>query len=294
MIRRRSKLIDSSGLRHMRRAGLVVADIHDALRAAVAPGRTTGELDAVSADVIEAAGAYSNFLGYHGFPATVCISVNEEVVHGIPGPRVLQRGDVVSFDCGAYVLDEAGRQWHADACFTTIVGGWQAGSAADQDLVRVTDEARDAAIARVARQLAAGTARVDDVGEAVEEVVERHLARTGVEYGIPLEFTGHGIGNELHTEPDVLNYRTRGRGPKLHPGMAICIEPMLIDAGDALNKDACVVLDDGWTAVSRGGGRAAHSEHTVALLEGGVWVLTARDGGAALLAPYGLAPVEPQ
>ncbi|XEO21862.1 type I methionyl aminopeptidase [Buchananella felis] len=286
MTGKRHKLLGDRELVHMRRAGLVVAAIHAALREAVAPGRTTAEMDEVSAAAIEAAGARSNFKGYHGFPATVCISVNEEIVHGIPGKRVLKEGDVVSFDCGAYVTDEIGRQWHSDACFTTIVGGLESGSVEDRALLMATEEARDAAIAAVARNAAKNAAHVGDVGDAVENVISRWMGKTGHEYGIPEEFTGHGIGNVLHDEPEILNYRTRSRGPRLRPGQVICIEPMLT-IGSGENK----TLADGWTAVTRDGSRAAHFEHTVAIMDGGVWVLTAPDGGEALLAPYGLKPV---
>jgi methionyl aminopeptidase len=254
----------------MRRAGLVVADIHAALRAAVAPGMTTADLDAVSAEVIEKAGARSNFLGYQGFPATACISVNEEIVHGIPGDRVVQDGDVVSFDCGAAVDG-----WHGDAAFSMVVG-----HAAPEDLALV--EATEAAMWAGIAALATGS-RLGDVGTAVEDVVERANAERGLDLGIVEEYVGHGIGTAMHQPPEVLNYRARDKGPRLRPGMCLCVEPM-ITAGSAENT----VLDDEWTVVTLDGSRAAHFEHTVALLDGGIWVLTAPDGGAAALAAHGV------
>jgi len=238
-------------VRLMRRAGLVVADIHAALREAVRAGITTAELDAVSAGVIEAAGAHSNFLGYYDYPATVCISVNEEVVHGIPGERVLADGDLVTFDCGAYILDEDGTQWHGDAAFTTVVGGTYL-SETDRLVDTTTRQALWEAIAAVARAAA-----------------------------------GEGRGRQLclNATPDVLNYSVKRRGPRLRPGMVLAIEPMLT-AGSPATRE----LDDGWTVVTRDGSHAAQWEHTVAIVPGGVWVLTAPDGGAEGLAPYGIEP----
>ncbi|WP_127132300.1 type I methionyl aminopeptidase [Georgenia sp. SYP-B2076] len=256
-------------VRAMRRAGLVVADIHAALREAVAPGMTTADLDAVSAGVIERAGATSNFLGYNGFPATACISVNEVIVHGIPGDRVIREGDVVSFDCGAVVAG-----WHGDAAFSLVVGQ---GTEADQALVDVTERAMWAGIAA----LATGT-HVGAVGHAVEDVVE-DAATAGVRLGIVEEYVGHGIGTAMHQPPEVLNYRARDKGPRLRPGMCLCVEPMLT-AGSPDN----VVLEDDWTVITLDGSRAAHFEHTVALGEGGIWVLTAPDGGAERLAELGV------
>ena len=236
-------------VRLMRRAGLVVADIHAALRKAVRAGITTAELDAVSAGVIKAAGAHSNFLGYYDYPATVCISVNDEVVHGIPGERVLADGDLVTFDCGAYIVDEDGTQWHGDAAFTTVVGGTYLSET------------------------------------AVETVVADVAEREGHELGILQEYVGHGIGTSMHMAPDVLNYSVKRRGPRLRPGMVLAIEPMLT-AGSPATRE----LDDGWTVVTRDCSHAAQWEHTVAIVPGGVWVLTAPDGGAEGLAPYGIEP----
>ncbi|MFC7406584.1 type I methionyl aminopeptidase [Georgenia alba] len=257
-------------VRAMRRAGLVVADIHAALRAAVEPGMTTAQLDDVAAGVLRKAEAESNFLGYHGYPAHVCISVNEEIVHGIPGERVIADGDLVSFDCGA-VVDG----WHGDAAFSVVVG---TPDAASQALADVTAEAMWAAVAAVATG-----ERLGVVGDAVETVVESAAAEGRGEFSIVREYVGHGIGTAMHQPPDVVNYRTRDRGPRLRPGMCLAIEPMLA-AGGPENR----VLEDDWTVVTVDGSRAAHVEHTVAVLEDGVWVLTAPDGGAGALAERGL------
>ena len=275
-------------VRLMRRAGLVVADIHAALRKAVRAGVTTAELDAVSAGVIEAAGAHSNFLGYYDYPATVCISVNDEVVHGIPGERVLNNGDLVTFDCGAYIVDDDGTQWHGDAAFTTVVGGTYL-SETDRLVDTTTRQALWEAIAAVARA-AAGEARgrelcLNAVGDAVEAVVADVAEREGHELGILQEYVGHGIGTSMHMAPDVLNYSVKRRGPRLRPGMVLAIEPMLT-AGSPATRE----LDDGWTVVTQDGSHAAQWEHTVAIVPGGVWVLTAPDGGAEGLAPYGIEP----
>ncbi|MFC2359825.1 MAG: type I methionyl aminopeptidase [Actinomyces dentalis] len=286
--RKRIELKTPDQVRHMRRAGLVVSDIHAALRETVRPGVTTGELDAVCAGVIEAAGARSNFLGYYDYPATVCVSVNDEVVHGIPGPRVLRAGDLVTFDCGACITDDDGVQWHGDAAFTTVVGGRYDGDS-DRILDGTTHRALWAAIAAVARAAAGqadGRAQcLNAIGDAVEDVVEATAERDGVRLGILEEYVGHGIGTRMHMAPDVLNYSVRRKGPRLRPGMVLAIEPRLT-AGSARVRE----LDDGWTVVTQDGSRAAQWEHTVAIVPGGVWVLTAPDGGVEGLAPFGIEP----
>ncbi|WP_205687352.1 type I methionyl aminopeptidase [Cellulomonas endophytica] len=264
-------------MRTMRRAGVVVADALDAVVAAAAPGVTTAGLDAVAARVIAGAGATPSFLGYLGYPATVCVSVNDEVVHGIPGERVLADGDVLSVDCGA-VVDG----WHGDSARTVVVG---TGDAGDEELVRTGEAAMWAGIAALARGLAAGE-RLDVVGEAVETEVERAQAaglNGGRAYGIVEEYVGHGIGSAMHQPPDVLNYRARGRSMRLRPGMCLAVEPMLV-RGERFTR----TLDDEWTVVTEDGSRAVHWEHTVALHEGGAWVLTARDGGAERLGALGV------
>ena len=287
-LRNRIEIKTPDQVRHMRRAGLVVADIHAALREAVRPGVTTGELDAVCAATIERAGAHSNCLGYYDYPATVCVSVNEEVVHGIPGERELREGDLVTFDCGAYVLDESGTQWHGDAAFTTVVGGRYA-SDSDRILDSTTHRALWAAIASLARAMAGEApgraARPNAVGDTVEDVVAEARRDHGVPIGILEDYVGHGIGTAMHMAPDVLNYSVKRRGPRLQPGMVLAVEPML-----AAGEPEVEELDDGWTVVTVDGSRAAQWEHTVALVPDGVWVLTASDGGVEGLDPYGIEP----
>jgi methionyl aminopeptidase len=257
----------------MRQAGLVVAEALRVVREHASPGVTTASLDALAATVIADHGAAPSFLGYHGYPATLCISVNEEIVHGIPGPRVLADGDVVSVDCGAIVDG-----WHGDSAITLVLEG---ADEQDESLVATTERALWSGIA----SLAAGD-RLGVVGEAVEDLVDEAQAaglNGGARYGIVQEYVGHGIGTSMHQPPDVLNYRTRDRGPRLRPGLCVAIEPMLV-RGSRFTRE----LDDEWTVVSDDGSRAAHWEHSVAILEDGIWVLTAVDGGAERLAELGV------
>lgn len=234
----------------MRQAGRVVAEMHERIRGALVPGRSTDELDVLARAVLAERGATSNFLGYHGYPAVICASVNEQVVHGIPGPRVLQEGDVVSIDCGA-VIDG----WHGDAAFTAGVGTI---SAAAAELIRATEDALEAAIA----EMVAGN-RVGDVSHAVEALAD---ARG---YGVVDGYGGHGIGRAMHEEPDVPNLGRAGRGPRLAVGSVLAIEPMLV-----LGDPEVVELPDGWTVVTVAGGLAAHAEHTVVVTEHGPEILT--------------------
>jgi len=257
----------------MRRAGLVVADALAAVRAQARAGQTTADLDAIAAEIIRAAGATPSFLGYDGFPGTLCVSVNDEIVHGIPGPRVLEPGDVVSVDCGAIV-----EGWHGDSAMTLVLPD---ADPLDVELMTTTEDAMWAGIAA----LATGS-RLGGVGEAVEDVVDAAQtagANAGARYGVIEEFVGHGIGSAMHQPPDVLNYRTRDRGPRLKPGMCLAVEPMLV-RGDRTTQ----TLEDDWTVVTDDGSRASHWEHSVALLETGIWVLTAHDGGAERLAALGV------
>ncbi len=253
----------------MRASGLVTAGAIKAVKAAVAPGVSTGELDAVAEDYIRSQGGVPNFLGYHGFTGTICASINDEIVHGIPSPeRRLAAGDNISIDCGAIL-----EGWHSDSAVTVTVGE---PSPEDAGLLAVTERAMWAGLARA---LAGG--RLTDISHAVEEVVtaEQH------EYGIVDHYGGHGIGTEMHQDPHVLNYGRPGRGPKLVPGLALAIEPMV-----TVGNPATLELDDGWTVVTKDGSRAAHFEHTVAITPEGPWVLTAEDGGVAGLAPFGVTP----
>lgn len=256
----------------MRRSGHLLAQVHDMLAGEIRPGITTRELDALAEAMIRDHGATPNFLGYQGYPATLCISVNEEVVHGIPGDRVLGEGDIVSID-GGCIVDG----WHSDAARTHIVGAPR--SDEDIALCRVTEDALWAGIAALAT-----AKRVSEIGEAIEDFVDAAMdSWTGPALSHLEGFGGHGIGTAMHMEPDVMNYRTRDRGPKVVPGLCVAIEPMLIQGpGDWR------MLEDDWTVVATGGGRAAHVEHSVAVTDGGLLVLTALDGGAAELAIRGV------
>ncbi len=251
----------------MRAAGLVVHEALALVREAARPGLTTAALDALAEAHIRSAGAVPNFLGYGDppFPATTCISVNDEVVHGIPGQRVLEAGDVVSVDCGAAVDG-----WHADAAVTFTLGPVPPDV---ERLLAVTEEALWRGIAAVR---AGG--RVGEVSAAVQA----HVEGPGRRYGIVRDYTGHGIGSALHMSPDVPNAGRAGSGPRIVEGMALAIEPMVV-LGDAETDTA----PDEWTVVTADGSLAAHSEHTVAVTATGTWVLTERDGGRARLEALG-------
>jgi len=241
----------------MAKAGRVVARALNAAAAAVAPGVSTAALDAIAAREIRAAGAAPSFLGYHGFPATICACVNEEIVHGIPrATRRLRDGDVVSIDCGAIVDG-----WHADAALTVPVG------AVTAELGLLIDGCERALWHGLAA--ARPGARLGDISHAVER-----SARAAGSYGIVEDYGGHGIGSEMHMDPPVPNQGRPGRGPVLAEGMALAIEPLLVLGGPGTR-----LLDDGWTVVTDDGGPAAHFEHTVAITSGGPRVLTAADGG---------------
>jgi methionyl aminopeptidase len=243
-----------SELERMKAANQVVAEVLQALREAVRPGVTTGELDALAEARIRAAGAEPAFKGYHGFPASLCASVNEEVIHGIPSQRELREGDIVSLDIGA-VLDG----FYGDSAITVPVG--RVSELAAQ-LLEVTEESLHQAIAQVKLG-----ARISDLGHAVQTHVERHG------FSVVREFVGHGIGSKLHEEPQIPNYGPAGRGPRLAEGMVLAIEPMV-----NMGKPAVRVLSDGWTAVTKDGLLSAHFEHTVAVTAAGPLVLTAVGG----------------
>jgi len=252
----------------MRTAGLLVGETLELLRAAAKAGVTTGELDRLAEENIRSHGGVPSFLGYGHppFPGTICASVNDEVVHGIPGSRELVEGDVISIDCGAIVDG-----WHGDAAITVAIGQ----VAPDvTDLMRVTEEALWAGIA--AARL---SGRVGDISRAVESTV-----RTHGDYGILEDYVGHGIGSRMHMPPNVPNVVRRGeRGPKLVTGLALAVEPMV-----TLGTQDTEVLDDDWTVVTADGSLAAHFEHTFTLTPQGAWVLTALDGGAERLAALGV------
>jgi methionyl aminopeptidase len=253
-------------IQKMRVAGLVVAEALAAMADAVTPGVSTAKLDAIAEEVIRGAGGTPSFKGYQGYPATICASVNSQVVHAIPSAaQILQDGDLISIDCGA-VLDG----WHGDAAVTVPVG--RIAPAADR-LRAAAEEALWTGIVAAARGIRAGRGRLTDISHAVERSI-----RNSGRYGIVDGYGGHGIGTEMHQDPHVLNHGRPGRGPRLVPGLVLAIEPM-ITVGSART----VELSDGWTVVTQDGSLAAHVEHTVALLDDGVWVLTAEDGGRGRL-----------
>ncbi|GAA0595571.1 type I methionyl aminopeptidase [Kutzneria viridogrisea] len=247
-----------SELEAMRAAGIVVARALRLMTEHAAAGVSTGELDELAEQTIRDAGAVPSFKGYHGFPASICSSVNEQVVHGIPArEQVLADGDLVSVDCGA-ILDG----WHGDAAVTILIG---AASEADRKLSEATRACMLAGI-----EAAVVGAKLTDISFAIESSVHRSDEADGVEYGIVTDYGGHGIGTQMHMEPFLPNYGKPGKGPKLRAGMAIAIEPML-----TLGTDQTTELSDGWTVVTADGTRAAHWEHSVAITDEGPWVLTA-------------------
>jgi methionyl aminopeptidase len=251
----------------MRVAGLLVGRTLEVLREACAPGVTTGQLDALAEEHIRSHRGVPSFLGYGvpPFPATICASVNDEVVHGIPGDRVLTEGDVISIDCGAIV-----EGWHGDAAITVGIGE----VAADvTELMRVTEESLWAGIA--AARLGG---RVSDISHAVETTV-----RSQGGYGILEDYVGHGIGTQMHLPPNVPNVGRAGRGPRLVPGLALAVEPMVTLGGSETD-----VLEDDWTVVTADGSMSAHFEHTFTLTPDGAWVLTALDGGEERLTALGV------
>jgi methionyl aminopeptidase len=251
----------------MRRAGLLTGQTLELLREATVPGVTTGELDRLAEEHIRSHGGVPSFLGYGHppFPATICASVNDEVVHGIPGDRVLTDGDVISIDCGAIVDG-----WHGDAAVTVVVGPPEPLAA---ELLRVTEEAMWRGIAA-----AALGGRVGDISHAVESYV-----RGQGDYGVVEDYVGHGIGSAMHQPPNVPNVGRPGRGAKLVRGLALAVEPMIV-----LGDPDTHVLDDDWTVVTDDTTLAAHFENTFTLTPTGTWVLTEPDGGRARLAELGV------
>jgi methionyl aminopeptidase len=238
----------------MARAGRVVAELHEVLRDAIRPGISTGELDALAEREIRSRDAVPSFKGYRGFPASLCTSVNHEIVHGIPSPDVvLQQGDLVKIDAGAIVDG-----YHGDSAVTWIVG-----DGAPQEVVDLVQRTRAALWAGLVKAVVGG--RVSDISAAVEA----HAVPQG--YGVVREYVGHGIGRSLHEEPHVPNYGRPGRGPRLLPGLVLAVEPMF-----NLGTADTAVLEDDWTVVTADEALSAHWEHTVAITEEGPRVLTAR------------------
>ena len=234
----------------MRRAGKVVAEMHEITRAAAKPGVTTRQLDAVAREVLERRGATSNFLGYHGFPAVICTSPNDMIVHGIPGDYRLKEGDILSVDCGAIV-----EGYHGDAAFTMAIGEVPPVA---RRLMEVTERSLWAGIA----ELHKGN-RLHEVGRAVQEVAE------GAGFSVVREYVGHAIGTAMHEQPQVPNYWPGSPGPTLKSGMVFAVEPMVNVGGPGTR-----LLDDGWSVVTADGSLSAHFEHTIAVTDDGPEVLT--------------------
>jgi methionyl aminopeptidase len=259
-------------IRKMRIAGLLTAKALRAARDAVRPGITTLELDTIAEKTIRDGGGIPNFQLVPSFHHTICASINSEVVHGIPSNRELKAGDLLSIDCGAQVDG-----WNGDSAFSIVVPGLEHELAVQRQ--RQSDVCEGSLWAGIAA-LAKGS-RLNDVGIAVEEYI-----RSRGPYGILRDFIGHGVGESMHEDPAVFNYRTKDPGPRLEAGLCIAIEPM-ITAGD----QATFIQDDDWTVETMDGSDGAHWEHTVALHAKGIWVLTAEDGGKSGLSSYGVEPV---
>ena len=241
---------NATELAKMRRAGKVVAEMHEATRAAAKPGVTTAELDKIAREVLDNRGATSNFLGYHGFPAVICTSPNSMIVHGIPGAYVLEEGDILSIDCGAVI-----EGYHGDAAFTMGIGSI---SKEAQKLLDVTERSLWAGI----DQLVTGNA-LHEVGRAVQNVAE------GAGFAVVREYVGHAIGTAMHEQPQVPNYWPGSKGPTLKTGNVFAIEPMVNAGGPET-----VLLDDGWSVVTADGRLSAHFEHTIAVTPDGPEVFT--------------------
>ncbi|MEI6590489.1 MAG: type I methionyl aminopeptidase [Actinomycetes bacterium] len=259
----------------MQPAGLATAAALAAVRAAINPGISTLELDAIAEAAIMELGGRSNFQLVAGYHHTICASINDEVVHGIPSKeRILAAGDIISIDAGAEV-----NGWNSDAAFSLVLpGGDPIEQARREKLAAVTEGSLWAGIAALAK-----AAHLNEVGTAVEGFIEKQG-----DYGIIEQYVGHGVGRSMHEDPPVYNYRVRGNGPKVRPGLVVAIEPM-VTAGSA----DTVVRPDGWTVATVDGSAAAHFEHTIAVHSGGVWVLTAPDGGKSGLSAFGITPVLP-
>jgi len=272
MVFRRSIYKSPAQLRLMVQPGLATAASLDAVAAAVAPGVSTIALDELAERTIAESGGRPNFKLEPGYHHTICASVNDDVVHGIPGERILQPGDILSVDSGA-VVDG----WNGDAARTFVLPDPARPEVFDERLTlsEVTEQSLWRGIARLV------TARhLNEVGEAVED----YIVSQG-EYGILTDYVGHGIGRSMHEAPPVFNYRVSAKGPEVRPGLVVAIEPMVV-----LGSPETYVRDDGWTVATEDGSAAAHWEHSVAVHADGIWVLTAADGGAAGLKAFGITP----
>lgn len=265
-------------LRKMVEPGLITAAALAAARPLIRAGVSTLEIDAAAEAAIVARGAEPNFKLVPGYRHTVCASVNDAVVHGIPGGRILEPGDIVSIDAGAQF-----EGWNGDSAITVVVPDPDRPEliAEREQLSRITEGSLWAGIARLAK-----AKHLNEVGDAIQSYIELEGQKVGHRYGILTDYIGHGIGKDMHEAPPVFNYRVKQKGPDVKPGLVIAIEPMVVTG----SIDTYVDQDE-WTVITRDGGMASHWEHSVAVHNSGVWVLTAEDGGAAGLAPFGVVPV---
>ena len=253
-------------LKTMRRAGLLVRSTLDLIKSQIKAGITTSALDAIAEANIKRGGGTSNFKGYHGFPATICVSINDEIVHGIPSERMIMPGDIVSVDCGAIVDG-----WHGDAAFSVMV------EPTNQDSLKMLNVCEESMWVGIAA--GAAGAKLSDIGHAIENYVNSQG-----NYGILREYGGHGIGTAMHMEPHILNYGKPGNGPKIEAGMVFAIEPMI-----TLGSERTKVLEDNWTVVTVDKSHGAHFENSYCIApDGKPFVLTEVDGGKANLARFGI------
>lgn len=264
-------------LRLMVEPGLITAAALDAVRPLIRAGVSTLELDAAAEKAIRERGGEPNFMLVPGYHHTVCASVNDAVVHGIPGGRILEPGDIVSIDAGAQYND-----WNGDSAITVVVPDPSRPEvvAEREQLSRITEGSLWAGIARLAK-----AKYLNEVGDAIQGYIELEGQKVGHRYGILTDYIGHGIGRDMHEAPPVFNYRVKQKGPEVKPGLVIAIEPMVVTGSIDTYVD-----EDEWTVITEDGGMASHWEHSVAVHKDGIWVLTAHDGGAAGLAPFGVVP----
>jgi methionyl aminopeptidase len=257
--------------------GLITAAALDAARPLIRAGVSTLEIDAAAEKAIRDLGGEPNFMLVPGYRHTVCASVNDEVVHGIPGGRILEPGDIVSIDAGAQY-----KEWNGDSAITVVVPDPSRPEvvAEREQLSKITEGSLWAGIARLAK-----AKYLNEVGDAIQGYIELEGQKVGHRYGILTDYIGHGIGREMHEAPPVFNYRVKQKGPEVKPGLVVAIEPMVV-----MGKIDTYVGEDDWTVITEDGGMASHWEHSVAVHKDGIWVLTAHDGGAAGLAPFGVVP----
>ncbi len=276
MIFRHSIYKTPEQLRLMVEPGLATAASLVAARTKLVAGATTLDVDSAAEAAIIAYGGASNFKLVSGYRHTICASVNDEVVHGIPTTRVLEPGDIVSIDSGAILGG-----WNGDSAITVVIpGGDPTETKRREELSRVTEGSLWAGIARLAR-----ASHLNEVGDAIQTYIEVEGNKLGQKYGILTDYIGHGIGRSMHEEPPVFNYRVRQKGPEVKPGLVVAIEPMVV-----MHSPETYIKPDEWTVATTDGGAASHWEHTVAVHADGIWVTTAEDGGAAGLAPFGVTP----